>query len=165
MAAVKLLIFNWFVLEYSCFPVLGSSLLYSKMNQLYVYISRQSVQSHSRVRLFATPWPAAHQASCPSPTPGACSNSCQSSRGSYPTISSSSFPFFSCLQSFPASGSFPMSQFFTSGGQSIWGSASVLPMHEYSGLISFGMDRLALHAVLCIPSLLNFLPIQVTTVY
>ena len=55
---------------------------------------------------------------CPSPTPRACSNSCPSSRWCHPTISSSVIPFSSCLRSFPASGSFPMSQFFTSGGQS-----------------------------------------------
>ena len=65
---------------------------------------------------------------CPSPTPGACSNSCPSSRWCHPTISSSVVPFSSCLQSFPASGSFPRSQFFASGGQSIGASASVLPM-------------------------------------
>ena len=50
---------------------------------------------------------------CPSPTPGACSNSCPLSRWCHPTISSSVVPFFSRLQSFPASGSFQMSQFFT----------------------------------------------------
>ena len=68
---------------------------------------------------------------CPSPTPGAYSNSCPSSRWCYPTISSSAIPFSSRLQSFPASGSFQMSQFFTSGGQSIGVSAStsVLPMN------------------------------------
>ena len=62
--------------------------------------------------------------SCPSPTPGAYSNSCPSSRWCHPTISSSVIPFSSCLQSFPASGSFLMSQLFTSGGQSIGVSAS-----------------------------------------
>ena len=61
---------------------------------------------------------------CPSPTPRACSNSCPSSRWCHPTISSSIVPFSSCLQSFPASGSFPMSQFFASGGQSIGVSVS-----------------------------------------
>ena len=64
---------------------------------------------------------------CPSPTPGGCSNSCPSSRWCHP-ISSSVIPFSSWLQSFPASGSFPMSQFFVSGGQ-ISASASVLPMN------------------------------------
>ena len=68
---------------------------------------------------------------CPSPTPGVCSDSCPSSRWCYPTISSSILPFSSCLQSFPASGSFPMSQFFTSGGHStgVSASASVLSMN------------------------------------
>ena len=68
---------------------------------------------------------------CPSPTPGVHSNSCPSSWWGHSTISSSVFPFPSCLQSFPASGSFPMSQFFSSGGQSIGVSAStsVLPMY------------------------------------
>ena len=68
---------------------------------------------------------------CPSPTPRACSNSCPWSQWCHPTISSSVVPFSSCLQSFPASGSFPMSQLFTSGGQStgVSASTSVLPMN------------------------------------
>ena len=61
---------------------------------------------------------------CPSPTPRACSNSCPLSQWGHTTISSSVIPFSTCLQSFPASGSFPMGQFFTSGGQSIGSSAS-----------------------------------------
>ena len=61
---------------------------------------------------------------CPSPTPRVYPNSCPLSRWFHPTVSSSVIPFSSCLQSFPASGSFPMSQFFTSGGQSIGVSAS-----------------------------------------
>ena len=69
--------------------------------------------------------------SCPSPTPGACSNSCPSSCWCHPAISSSVIYFSSCFQSFPASESFPMSQFFASGGQNIGASdsASVLPMN------------------------------------
>ena len=68
---------------------------------------------------------------CLSPTPGVYSNSCPLSRWCHPTISSSIFPFSSRLQSFPALGSFQMSQFFPSGGQSIGvsASASVLPMN------------------------------------
>ena len=66
---------------------------------------------------------------CPSPTPGACSNSCPLSCWCYPTISSSVIPFSSCPQSFPASGCFPMSQFFALGSQSIGVSASVLPIN------------------------------------
>ena len=113
----------------------------------------QSVQSFSHVQLFVTPWTAAHQASCPSPTLGACSNSCPWSRWCHPIISSSIFPLSSSLQSFPASGSFPVSQFFTSGGQRIGvsASASVLPMNiqdwlplGWPGWISFqskGLSR------------------------
>ena len=68
---------------------------------------------------------------CPSPTPGVYSNSCPLSWWCHPTISSSVVPFSSCLQSFPSSGSFPMIQLFTSGGQSIGASASasVLPVN------------------------------------
>ena len=68
---------------------------------------------------------------CSSPSPGACSNSCLSGCWCHSTISSSVIPCSSCLQSFPASGSFPVSQFFTSGGQSIGASASAsaLPMN------------------------------------
>ena len=67
---------------------------------------------------------------CPSSSPGACSNSCSLNRWYHPTISSSVIPF-SWLQSFPASGSFPLRQFFTSGGQStgVSASAPVLPMN------------------------------------
>ena len=86
------------------------------------------VQSLSHVWLSATPWTAAHQASHPSPSPGACSNSCPLSRWCYSTISSS-VVLFSCLQSFLASGSFPMSWLFESGGQSTGASASVLSMN------------------------------------
>ena len=89
-----------------------------------------SVQPLSCVRLFATPWTAAHQASLSITTPGAYSNSCPSYQRYHPTISSSVVPFSSHLQSSPASGSFPVSQ-FSSGGQSIGVSASisVLPMN------------------------------------
>ena len=69
---------------------------------------------------------------CPSPSPGVCSNSCPlSSRWCHPTISSSVTPFFSCPQSFPASGSFPMNRLFTSGDKNIGASASasVLPVN------------------------------------
>ena len=67
---------------------------------------------------------------CPSPTPGACSNSCPLNQWYHPTILSSVLPFSSCLQSFPASGSFQMSQYWSF-------SFSISPSNEYSGLISF----------------------------
>ena len=66
---------------------------------------------------------------CPSPSPEVYSNSCPLSQWCHPTISSSVVPFSSCLQSFPASGSFPMSQCFTSGGIGVSASAAVLPMN------------------------------------
>ena len=90
-----------------------------------------SVQSLSRIRLFATPWITAHQASLSIPSPRVHSDSCPSSQWCYPAISSSVIPFSSCPQSFPVSGSFQISQLFASGGQSIEVSAStpVLPMN------------------------------------
>ena len=97
-----------------------------------------------------TLWPHGLQHSrlpCPSATPRAYSNSGPSSRWCHPTISSSDVLFSSCLQSFPASGSFPMSQFFASGGQSIGVSvsASVLPMNTRTD--SFRIDWFDLLAV------------------
>ena len=75
---------------------------------------------------------------CPSPSPGACSNSCPLSRWCHATISSSVVPFSSCLQSFPASGSFSMSQLFA---LKYWSFRfSISPSNEYSGLISFRID-------------------------
>ena len=93
----------------------------------------QSVQ-FSRSAVFDSLWPHGLQhARLPYllPPPGAYSNSCPWNQWCHPIISSSVIPFSSHLQSFPASGSFPMSQFFTSGGQSIGtsASASVLPMN------------------------------------
>ena len=88
---------------------------------------------------------------CLSPTPRAYSNSCPSSRWCRPTISSSVVPYSSRLQSFPAPGSFPMSQFFTSGSTGetpkYWSFCfSISPSNEYSGLISFRIDWLDLLA-------------------
>ena len=85
---------------------------------------------------------------CLSPTPGVYPDSCPLSQLCHPIISSSVVPFSSCLQSFPTSRSFQMSQLFTSGGQSIGvsASASVLPMN-IPGLISFRVDCLKLLTV------------------
>ena len=92
-----------------------------------------SVQLLSCVWLFATPWTAAWtRLPCPSPTTGACSNSCPSRQWCHSTISSSVIPFSSHLRFFPASGSFPVSDgFFVSDGQRIGvsASASVLLMN------------------------------------
>ena len=111
------------------------------------------VQFSSVAQSCLTLWPHGLQHArlpCPSSTPRACSNSCPSSQWCHPTISSSLGPLSSHLQSFPASGSFPMSQFFASGGQSIGVSAwaSVLPMNiqdwfplGWTGWISKGLSR------------------------
>ena len=107
----------------------------------------------SCVRLFATSWPQHARAPCPSPAPGVYPNSCPLSWWCHPAISSSVIPFSPCLQSLPASGSFQISQLFTSGGQSIGVSAStsVPPMNTqdwsplgWSGWTSFqskGLSR------------------------
>ena len=86
--------------------MLSGSVQFSPVTQLCLTLCNPNGLQHTRLP-------------CPSPTPRACSNSCPLSRGCHPTISSSVVPFFSCLQSFPASASFPVSQFFASGGQSI----------------------------------------------
>ena len=94
---------------------------------------------------------------CPSPSPGVHPNSCPSSQWCHPTISSSVFPFSSCLQSCPASGSFPVSRLFASGGQSIGASASaVSPSNEHSGLISFRIDWFDQKRVFAITSVFSW---------
>ena len=98
------------------------------INLWYMSVS-QSVQSLSHVQLFATPWSQHTRPPCPSPAPGVYSNSCPLSWWCHPAISSSVVPFSSCPQSLSASGSFPMSQLFTWGGQSTGVSASVLSMN------------------------------------
>ena len=111
--------------------------------------SVSSVQSLNHVWLFVTPWTAAHQASLSISNSRACSILCPSSQWCHPTISSSVVPF-SCLQSFPSSGDFPMSQFFTSGGQSVGASAtaSVLPMNIQDW---FPLGLTGLISLQCIP--------------
>ena len=113
---------NWWVYQWdSCLSVLKLTVQ-----------SISSVQLLSRAWLFVTPWTVAHWLPCPSPISGAYSNSCPLRQWCHPTISSSVVPFSSYLQSFPTSGSFQMSQFFASGGQSIGvsASASVVPMNN-----------------------------------
>ena len=118
-------------MEYSWFTMFCYFQVYSKGNQLFSSVAQfNSVQSLSRVSLqphelqhTRPPWPLT--------TSGAYPNSCPLSWWCHPAISFSVTPFSSSLQSFPASGSFPMSQFFASGGQSmrVSASASVLPMN------------------------------------
>ena len=106
-------------------------LLFMKSGDLSSGLVLYSVQfSHSVVSDSLQPHESQHaRPPCPSPTPGVHSNSCPSSQWCHPAISSSVAYFFSCLQSLPASGSFPMSQLFAWGGQStgVSASASVLP--------------------------------------
>ena len=125
-------------------PGVTGALKTRSLTQKETWGMHSSVQfSHSVV--FNSLWPHGLQHTrlpCPSPTPGACSNSCPLSQWSsiqhladgvgHPTISSSLVPFSSCLQSFPASGSLPRSQFFPSGGQNIRVSASGAVL--YSGM-------------------------------
>ena len=107
-----------------------------------------SVQSLSHVRLFVTPWTAAHQASLSIINSWSFLNSCPLGRWCHPTISSSVIPFSSHLPSFPASGSFQISQLFSSDVQSIGSFRfNISPSNEYSGLISFWVDWLYLLAV------------------
>ena len=106
-----------------------------------------SVQSLSCVQLFATHGLQHARPPCPSPTPRVHSNSCPSSWWWHPIISTSAVSFSSHFQSFPASGSFQMSQFFSLGGQIIGFSFSISPSNEYSELISFRIDWLDLLVV------------------
>ena len=105
-----------------------SSLSHATYANLMVFIVAHFL---SHVRLFETHGPQHIRPPLPSPTPGVYPNSCPLSRWGHPTISSSVIPFSSCPQSFPASGSFQISQLFTWGGQSIGASASksVPPMN------------------------------------
>ena len=125
-------------------PFLYSSSVYSCVFFLSVQLIH-SVMSDSL-------WPHGLQQTrlpCPSPTPGVYSNSCSLSWWCHPTISSSVVPFSSCPQSFPVSGSFPMSQVLRIQWPKYWSfSFSISPSNECSGLISFRMDYLDLLAVL-----------------
>ena len=125
---------GWGANKYSLFLIsYTSKIFFSK----FIFVFRP-VQ-FNRIQLFVIPWLQHARLPCPSPTPGACSNSCLLSQWYHPTISSSIVPFSSCPQSFAASESFPMSQLFTSGGQSI--EASVFPMN-IQGWIRLGLTGL-----------------------
>ena len=106
-----------------------------------------SVQSLSRVRLFATPWTQHTRPPCPPPTPGVHPKSYSSSRWCHPTISSSVVPFSSCPQSLPAS-VFSNESTLRMRWPKYWSfSFSIIPSQEIPGLISFRMDWLDLLAV------------------
>ena len=117
---------KWTSSQYCCFISSGSSVK-NKVGDWLAHTSVQLLFSHKVVSNSLRPHGLQHaRPPCPSPTPGACSNSCPLSQWCHPTISFSVTPFSSCLPSFPASRSFPVSQFFASGDQSIGASASAL---------------------------------------
>ena len=118
-------VFFFFKKEFIVVELLYIAVLVSSVEQSESAISVH--QFSSVTQSCRTLWPHGLQHArlpCPSPTPGAGSNSCPLSQWSHPTILSSVIPFSSCLQSFPKSGSFPRSQFFASGNQSIGVSVS-----------------------------------------
>ena len=117
-------------IHWECIPSLSPDPVDHCVHFHMCYLHKSSVQSLSRVWFFVTP-PQHTRPPCPSPTPGVYSNSCPLSQWCHPTLLSSVIPFSSCLQSFPASGSFQMSQLYESDGQStgILASASVLPIN------------------------------------
>ena len=112
-------------IKYSMRSIQGMT-FFLQYNILGIKQIASSVQSLSRIQLFVTPWITARQASLSLTISRNFPNSYPSIRCCRPAISSSVVLFSSCPQSFPASGSFPKSQLFTSGGQSIGASASVL---------------------------------------
>ena len=125
----------WQLLIIHCF---GTAALFCFLNSRFIapfycgYFQFSYVMSHSVMSKSLRPHESQHaRPPCPSTTPGVYPNPCPLSRWCHPAISSSVVPFSSCLQSLPASGSFPMSQLFTWGGQStgVSASASVLPMN------------------------------------
>ena len=133
-----------------CGWTISRRILHAHMFELAFWLVRISVQfSCSVVSDSLRPHGLQHtRPPCPSPTPGVYPNSCPLSWWCHPTISSSVIPFSSCLQSFPASGSFQMSQLFTSGGQSIRVSAStsVLPMNIQDWSPLGWTDRISLQS-------------------
>ena len=133
----------------TCSPLDGT--ISPKGNQPWIFIGRTNAKVQFSCSVLSDslrPHEPQHtRVCCPSPTPGVHPNSCPLSRWCHPTISSSVIPFSSCPQSFPASGSFPMSQLFASGGQSTGASASTSALPMKTGLISFRMDWLDLLAV------------------
>ena len=162
--APKYCIFGLFV-DYEGYSISSKGFLPTVVDTIVIWIkftlscpfkfTDSSVQfSHSVVSNSLWPHGLQHaRPPCPSPTPAVYSNSCPLSQWCHPAISSSVVPFPSCLQSFPASGSFPVSQFFASGGQSIGvsTSTSVLPINiqdwfalgwtGFISLLSKGLSR------------------------
>ena len=144
---------NWHPTKFDCYPLAETTgwgnILFDDciskgwlpgLQERHASLVKLAVQfSHSVVSSSLQPHGLQHtRLPCPSPISGACSNSRPLSRWCHTTVSSFVILISSCPQSFPASGSFPTSQFFTAGGQRIGASASALvPSDGYSGLIAF----------------------------
>ena len=123
---------NWRQGKNVRYAIVYSGVYYTNLTLTYLFKTVSVQFSHSVVSDSLWPQESQHaRPPCPSPTPRVYPNSCPSSQWCHPAISSSVFPFSSCPQSLPASGSFPMSHLFAWGGQSIGvsASASVLPMN------------------------------------
>ena len=141
---VKIRILWWALIQCNWYPYKKQ---FSSSVQFSLLVVSNSLQPHE---------PQHSRPRCPSPTPGVHLNPCPLSWWCHPIISSSTVPFYSCPQSFPASGSFQMSQLFTSGGQSIGVSSfNISPSNEHPGLISLRMDGLDLAVQGTLKSLLQ----------
>ena len=128
LTLLLLILMNLYLVNYLSFSLVSGLLSVFQWKSAYCLpIFLSSVQLLSHVQWFATPWLQHARPPCPLPTPRVYSDSCPLSLGWHPTIPSSVAPFSSCLQSFPASGCFHMSQFFASGGQSISFNFSLSP--------------------------------------
>ena len=119
MPLAPVVVLFFFLTWVDCLMNDQSDLFYETMDALLLLFSCQVVSDSLRPH-----GPQHTRPPCPLLSPRVCPNSCPLNQWCHPTISSSVFPFSSCLQSYPASGSFQMSQFFTSGGQNIGVSAS-----------------------------------------
>ena len=143
-SALKMALSSDFPSQVPLFPPRLTLHLIIITSQVYTFISSfVAVVVQSQV-MSDSLWPHGLQHTrlpCPSPSPRVCPSSCSLSQWCHPTISSSATLFSFCLQSFPASGSFPVTQLFTSGGQRIGASASVLPV-SIQGWFSLGLTGL-----------------------
>ena len=153
----------------SSFPNAGRSPFSKDNDENGLFRARHSSQLYSKLlaKLCPTLWDSMNCSTpgfpCPSPSPRVCTNSCSLSRWCHPTNSSSVAPFSSCLQSFPASGSFPVNWLLASRGQSIGASAStsVLPMNIQGGFPLALTLPLSHRKSVCGSDLLNITILQI----
>ena len=135
--------FNWFAKATDSIPFCHMKNVFTSNTYIHrgIYVQIKAQFSSVSQSCLTLCDPMDTRPPCPSLTTGVHTNTCPLSQWCHPTISSSVIPFSSYLQSFPASASFPMSQFFASDWSKYWSfSFSVSPSSEYSGLISFRID-------------------------